>query len=73
MVKNLCSDVKTLDATKLAVKAGNPQTMNVVMLGVLFKCIPLREEKLIESLIESVPAKFLEGNRRAFELRKLEV
>jgi indolepyruvate ferredoxin oxidoreductase beta subunit len=72
-LQRICRDIKTLDATKLAVKAGNPQTMNVVMLGALSKYIPLREEMLIESLTESVPAKFLEVNRRAFELGKAEV
>lgn len=49
-LQRICRDIKTLDATKLAVKAGNPQTMNVVMLGALSKHIPLREEELIESL-----------------------
>jgi hypothetical protein len=34
--------------------------------------MPLREEIVIESLRESVPAKFLEVNRRAFELGKIE-
>jgi hypothetical protein len=35
--------------------------------------MPLREEMLTESLSASVPAKFLEVNRRAFELGKIEV
>jgi indolepyruvate ferredoxin oxidoreductase beta subunit len=47
--------------------------MNVVMLGALSKYMPLREEALIEALSESVPAKFLEINMRAFELGKREV
>ncbi len=72
-LERICKEIKTVDATKLAVKAGNSQTMNVVMLGVLSKYIPLREEMLIESLSESVPAKFLEVNRRAFELGKREM
>jgi len=44
--------------------------MNVVMLGALSKYLPLREEELIEALSASVPAKFLEVNRRAFEFGK---
>ena len=40
------------------------------MLGVLSKYIPLREEMLIESLTESVPAKFFEVNMRAFVVGK---
>jgi indolepyruvate ferredoxin oxidoreductase beta subunit len=47
--------------------------MNVVMLGALSEHIPLREEELIEALSESVPAKFLEVNRRAFVFGKSEV
>ena len=72
-LRRICSDVKTLDATKLAANAGNPQAMNVVMLGALSKYMPLREEIVIESLRESVPAKFLEVNMRAFEVGKGEV
>ena len=60
--------LKAIDATKLAANAGNPQAMNVVMLGALSEYIPLREEELIEALSEPVPAKFLEVNMRAFEL-----
>jgi indolepyruvate ferredoxin oxidoreductase beta subunit len=72
-LQRMCRTVKTLDATKLAAKAGTPQAMNVVMLGALSRYIPLREELLIESLSESVPAKFLEVNRRAFEFGRIEI
>lgn len=72
-LQRICRDVKTLDATELAAKAGTPQAMNVVMLGALSRYIPLPEEMLIESLSESIPAKFIEVNRRAFELGKLEL
>jgi len=44
-----------------------------VMLGALSKYMPLREEMVIESLRESVPAKFLEVNMRAFEVGKREI
>lgn len=73
LLQRICRDVKTLDATELAAKAGTPQAMNVVMLGALSRYIPLPEEMLIESLSESIPAKFIEVNRRAFELGKLEL
>jgi indolepyruvate ferredoxin oxidoreductase beta subunit len=69
----LAITLKTIDATTRAADAGTPQTMNVVMLGALSEYIPLREEVLIEALSESVPAKFLDVNRRAFELGKREV
>jgi indolepyruvate ferredoxin oxidoreductase beta subunit len=66
----LAITLKTIDATKLAADAGTPQAMNVVMWGALSEYILLREEELIEALSESVPAKFLEVNRRAFEFGK---
>jgi indolepyruvate ferredoxin oxidoreductase beta subunit len=72
-LRQVCSTVKTLDATGLAVKAGSPQAMNVVMLGALSTYIPLREELLIESLSESIKAKYQEVNRRAVEFGKNEV
>jgi len=72
-LQRICRSVKTLNATKLAAKAGNPQAMNVVMLGALSRYIPLQEDMLIESLSESIPAKFLEVNRRAFEFGKSEI
>jgi indolepyruvate ferredoxin oxidoreductase beta subunit len=69
----LAITLKTIDATKLAVNAGNQQAMNVVMLGALSEHIPLREEELIEALSAAVPAKFLEVNMRAFELGRHEL
>ncbi len=47
---DLAITLNTIDATKLAVNAGNPQAMNVVMLGALSEYIPLREEELIVAL-----------------------
>jgi len=72
-LQRVCNKLKTIDATKLAADAGNPQAMNVVMLGALSKYMPLREKELIAALSVSVPAKFLEVNRRAFELGRREV
>jgi indolepyruvate ferredoxin oxidoreductase beta subunit len=72
-LQRICKEVKTFNATKLAAHAGTPQAMNVVMLGALSKYIPLREEILIEALVETIPAKYLEVNKRAFELGKREV
>jgi indolepyruvate ferredoxin oxidoreductase beta subunit len=71
-LQKVCKNVETLNATELAAKAGNPQTMNVVLLGTLSKHIPLKEELLVETLTESIKAKYLEVNKRAFELGKQE-
>ncbi|HUV79260.1 MAG TPA: indolepyruvate ferredoxin oxidoreductase subunit beta [Candidatus Bathyarchaeia archaeon] len=72
-LQKICSSVKTLNATKLAAAAGNLQTMNVVMLGALSRYIPLNEELILKALSESIPAKFLEVDKRAFALGKGEV
>ncbi len=76
-LQRICKTVKTLDATKLAAEAGTPQAMNVVMLGALTtfipRYIPLQEGLLIETLSESIKAKYLEVNKRAFALGKCAV
>ncbi|HII06443.1 MAG TPA: indolepyruvate oxidoreductase subunit beta [Methanotrichaceae archaeon] len=72
-IRNACSEVRAMDATGLATKAGSPQATNVVMLGALSKHLPIEEATLMEALSETVPAKFLEINRKAFELGKIEV
>lgn len=72
-LKGVCKDVKTLDATELANKAGTAQAMNVVMLGALSRYTPIKEELLIEALCEVVPKKYLDANKRAFQIGKAEV
>jgi indolepyruvate ferredoxin oxidoreductase beta subunit len=72
-LRKICKEVKTFDATELAASLGNIQTMNVVMLGALSNYVPLQEKTLIEALRESIKAKYIEVNRRAFELGKKEV
>lgn len=69
----LCKEMKPMDATGLAMQAGTPQAMNVVMLGALSKYIPLSEKLLLDALGDVVPAKYLDINRHAFSLGKAEV
>ncbi len=69
----MCKEVKTIDATSLAAQAGHPQAANVVMLGALSKYLPIEREVLAEALEETVPPKFLEINKKALELGKIEV
>jgi len=69
----MCKEVKTIDATSLAAQAGHPQAANVVMLGALSKYIPIKSEVLDEALEETVPPKFLEINKKALKLGKIEV
>ena len=61
-----CGRVIAYDATRLALEAGHPQTLNVVMLGTLAHLLPL--STLEEVIAEYVPRKALEANVRAFKL-----
>jgi indolepyruvate ferredoxin oxidoreductase beta subunit len=72
-LRSQCQRVLAIDATALAGKAGTRQAMNVVMLGALSQYIPLSEEHIIQALVEVVPPRHLEANKRAFLLGKAEV
>lgn len=63
-------DARFLPATELAMQAGNIKTANVVMLGAAagLSVLPFSAEALLETLLEMVPAKVRDVNRRAFEL-----
>ena len=62
------ADVQAVDALKLAAEAGSPKAVNVVLIGVLSKRMDIPEEAWLKAIEETVPAKFLELNRRAFAL-----
>lgn len=59
-----------LDAEGLARRAGHRKTVNIVMLGALsaLSVLPFAPELLLRVVLDAVPAKFREVNRRAFEL-----
>jgi len=62
--------VIVVDSRKLAAKAGDILTQNVVMLGALAGTgnLPLKKEDLIEAICELIPTKHLKVNTSAFEL-----
>jgi indolepyruvate ferredoxin oxidoreductase beta subunit len=63
-------DITAVDALKLAEEAGNAKASNVVLMGVVSNKMDF-EEKLWQDAIEQcVPEKFLELNKKAFELGK---
>jgi indolepyruvate ferredoxin oxidoreductase beta subunit len=62
--------VDALDCLKLAEQAGSAKAVNIVLLGRLSHYFDLSEEAWMASLEANVPAKFLEMNKRAFELGK---
>ena len=50
----------------LALEAGNPQAVNMVLMGVLAARMDIPEKVWQAALESQVPARFLELNRRAF-------
>ncbi len=66
---NVCSLIG-LDGDKLAARAGNPLSLNMVMLGALIgsKIIPLDEDILKQTIAKTTKQTFLESNLKAFDL-----
>lgn len=60
--------VDAFDALSLAEKAGSSKAVNIVLMGRLSKYFSLSLETWLKAIEESVPTKFLELNRQAFEL-----
>jgi indolepyruvate ferredoxin oxidoreductase beta subunit len=60
--------VDAFDALALAVEAGSAKAVNIVLMGRLSKYFPLPESAWQKAIEESVPAKFLELNKKAFQL-----
>lgn len=58
-----------IDATKIATESGALVTKNVVMLGALAGSgvLPFKKEILLEAILENIPAKFKDINKKAFD------
>jgi indolepyruvate ferredoxin oxidoreductase, beta subunit len=69
-LQSVARRVMEIDALAIAEKAGNRQSVNVVMLGTLFGCtdMPLNESTVKDCIKERVPAKAADVNIRAFDL-----
>lgn len=62
--------VDALDCLALAEEAGSSKAVNLVLMGRLSHYFDLPEEAWQRAIEATVPAKFLDLNRRAFELGK---
>ncbi|MBQ8821168.1 MAG: indolepyruvate oxidoreductase subunit beta [Lachnospiraceae bacterium] len=62
------ADVDAIDALDLAMEAGSPKAVNLVLMGRLSKYFDASEEAWMEALEACVPPKFLELNKKAFTL-----
>ncbi len=60
--------VVPVDALGLAVEAGSPKAVNVVLIGVMAQKMELSKETWLKAVEENVPPKFLELNKKAFHL-----
>jgi indolepyruvate ferredoxin oxidoreductase beta subunit len=63
-------NVTVVEAAKLAKKAGNILTQNIVLIGALVATgkMPVKTESIMEALRELVPSKHLDINVKAFKL-----
>ncbi|MCL2126422.1 MAG: indolepyruvate oxidoreductase subunit beta [Oscillospiraceae bacterium] len=60
--------VDAFDALSLAEEAGSSKAVNIVLMGRLSGYFPFPKEAWAKAIDETVPERFLEMNRRAFEL-----
>ncbi len=69
-VSSVNKNLYTIDATKIAIEAGKAVAANAVMIGAVaaMKGFPIPKEALLESLMDQVPDKFKDLNRKAFEM-----
>ena len=69
-IKGLGIDLDAIDALKLAEEAGSSKAVNIVLMGRLSHYFDLPDQAWQKSLEAMVPPKFLELNKKAFELGK---
>lgn len=67
-IRALGVNLTVVDALDLANKAGSSKAVNIVLMGVLSKMMDIEPQAWQKALEQSVPTKFLELNRKAFEL-----
>ena len=61
-------DLDAIDALALAEEAGSSKAVNLVLLGRLSKWFDFTREEWMSAIEKSVPPRFLELNKRAFDL-----
>ena len=61
-------DVDAIDALALAEEAGSAKAVNIVLMGRLSRWFDFSQEEWLQAIEQTVPAKFLELNKKAFKL-----
>lgn len=69
-ISDLGVDITAVDALKLAEEAGNSKASNVVLMGVVSTKMDFDDKLWQDAIEQCVPEKFLELNKKAFELGK---
>lgn len=74
LIKTKVDHVIALDGNRIAEEAGNPLSLNMVMLGALIgsETIPVTADVMKETISVSTKKAFLESNLRAFDLGEAE-
>ena len=67
-MKNAGIDVDAFDALSIAEQAGSSKAVNIVLMGHLSRNFDFSEEEWLQAIEQSVPAKFLELNKNAFQM-----
>ena len=67
-IKEMGVEVTAVDALGLAEQAGNAKASNVVLMGVVSAQTEFEEALWQNAIEQCVPPKFLELNKKAFEL-----
>ncbi|NSW90454.1 MAG: indolepyruvate oxidoreductase subunit beta [Firmicutes bacterium] len=66
-IKSLCSNVIFVNALEIAKELGNIKVVNMVLIGILAKLIPIEKEIWLEALKEVVLEKYYSINEKAFK------
>jgi len=67
-MKDKGANIICVDALSKALECGNVKAVNVVLIGVLAKTTDIPKDIWIDVIKETVPAKFLDLNLKAFEV-----
>lgn len=66
IIKSRVKTVIAFDGTELAVAAGDKRALNLVLLGAALTVLPIKEEFIMNAILNTVPKKVLEINQKAF-------
>lgn len=65
-IRQLTPNTIVVDALSIALQCGNPKVLNVVLVGLLAKQLPIDKELWLNALQVRVPEKLIDVNMKAF-------